>query len=206
MHFKDLLWSIARVLRYCIPVPYFYLVLNGLCCQKKHYNGLVHMLNLQSNISVKLSAIVCYIISLSVNSTTWDCSVLIILVIGVVSNIREPFEVVIIYLSEGCVSYWETCACFHYDEDTEVDESVWRRSERDLTATYLRKGDTGQRLNSRLVCVISLLIIYHISVLDGCLDDLVINSSLWSVYCVLTELYCWVLNRKGYSMFSCCFV
>ena len=59
-----------------------------------------------------------------------------------------------------------------------MDESVWRRSERDLTGTYLRKGDTGQRLNSRLVCVISLLIIYHISVLDGCLDDLVINSSL----------------------------
>ena len=29
MHFKDLLGSIARV-RYCIPVPDFYLVLNGL--------------------------------------------------------------------------------------------------------------------------------------------------------------------------------
>ena len=39
MHLKDLLRSIVRV-GYRIPVPDFCLVLHGLRCQKKHYNGL----------------------------------------------------------------------------------------------------------------------------------------------------------------------
>ena len=41
MHFIDPLGSIARV-GYCIPVPDFYLVLHGLCCRKKHNNGLIN--------------------------------------------------------------------------------------------------------------------------------------------------------------------
>ena len=39
MHLKDLLGSFVRV-GYCILVPVFYLVLHGLGCRKKHYNGL----------------------------------------------------------------------------------------------------------------------------------------------------------------------
>ena len=39
MHLKDLLGSFVKV-GYRIPVPDFYLVLHGLRCEKKHYNGL----------------------------------------------------------------------------------------------------------------------------------------------------------------------
>ena len=39
MHLKNLLGSLVRV-GYRIPVPDFYLVLHGLRCRKKHYNGL----------------------------------------------------------------------------------------------------------------------------------------------------------------------
>ena len=41
MHYKDLLRSIARV-GYYILVPDFYLMLHGLICRKKNFNGFIN--------------------------------------------------------------------------------------------------------------------------------------------------------------------
>ena len=56
MHLKDFLRSITRV-GYCVPVPNFYLVLHGLCCQKKlewinHNQQIAGQLGLHNNQSL----------------------------------------------------------------------------------------------------------------------------------------------------------
>ena len=61
MHLKDLLRSIARV-GCCIPVPNFCLVVHGLRCWKKHYNGLIFQsiyLDLSSN-NMHVLFCICY--------------------------------------------------------------------------------------------------------------------------------------------------